>query len=78
MRARHIFTAAVAAAAAGSGCNWGDFDSLQNATPVLAVQAPSGYPSGSDFAQLLIATQPPSDGSAAARFVTSGLLQTIS
>ncbi|MES1208508.1 MAG: hypothetical protein ABUS79_21420 [Pseudomonadota bacterium] len=76
MRARDMLVVAGLAAAAGGGCDWRDFDSLQNATPVLAVGAPSEYPSGNDFAQLLIATPPPSDGSAAARFVTSGLLQT--
>ncbi|HVV16560.1 MAG TPA: hypothetical protein VHH90_05090 [Polyangia bacterium] len=76
MRARGKLVAALIVAAGGSGCDWRDFDSLQQATPVLAVEAPSGYPSGNDFAQLLIATRPPGDGSAAARFVTSGLLQT--
>jgi hypothetical protein len=59
-----------------SGCDWREFDNLRNSTPVRAVEPPSGYPSSSDFASLLIATQPPSDGSAAARFVTSGTLQT--
>jgi hypothetical protein len=76
MRARDSLTAALAVVAAGSGCDWRDFDSLQNVTPVLAVQPPSEYPAGNDFAQLLVPTQPPSDGSAAARFVTSALLQT--
>ncbi|HXJ20720.1 MAG TPA: FG-GAP repeat protein [Polyangia bacterium] len=66
----------LAVAASATGCDWREFDNLQASTPVLAVDAPSGYPSSSDFASLLIATQPPSDGSAAARFLTSGTLQT--
>lgn len=65
-----------ALAALAGGCDWRDFDSLQKATPVAAVLPPSGWPSSSDFAPLLIATSPPSDGSAAARFVTSATLQT--
>ncbi|MFL5305530.1 MAG: hypothetical protein ACJ8F1_09960 [Polyangia bacterium] len=76
MRARDILTAAVVLVAGGSGCDWRDFDSLRSATPVLAIEAPSEYPAGNDFAQLLVATPPPSDGSAAARFLTSALLQT--
>lgn len=66
--------AALLLAGAAGGCDWRDFDSLQATTPVLAVEAPSGYPSSNDFASLLIATPPPSDGSAAARFVTSGIV----
>ncbi len=66
----------MAAAALAVGCDWRDFDSLRNATPVSAVEPPSGYPSPADFARLLVATAPPSDGSAAARFVTSATLQT--
>ena len=46
MRARDILTAAVALVAASSGCDWREFDSLQNATPVLAVGAPSELPVG--------------------------------
>ncbi len=76
MRARHMMTAMAVLVAAASGCDWREFDSLRSTTPVLAVGAPSEYPSGNDFAQLLIATPPPSDGSAAARFVTAGSLQT--
>jgi FG-GAP repeat len=63
-------------ALAAGGCDWRDFDALQASAPVLAVEPPSGYPSSNDFASLLVATQPPTDGSAAARFVTSGTLQT--
>jgi hypothetical protein len=77
MASRRAGTVAAALALAGAmtgGCDWRDFSSLQASTPVLAVEAPSGYPSSNDFASLLIATQPPSDGSAAARFVTSGTL----
>ncbi len=76
MRARSLWAAAAVFAVAGGGCDWRDFDSLRDTAPVLAVQPPSEFPSGNDFAQLLVATQPPSDGSAAARFVTSALLQT--
>ncbi len=58
------------------GCDWRDFESLRNAAPVTAIQPPSGFPSSADFAALLVATSPPTDGSAAARFVTSATLTT--
>jgi len=76
MRRAGTLAAALAllAGATSSGCDWRDFDSLQASTPVAAVEPPSGNPSGNDFASLLIATAPPSDGSAAARFLTSGTL----
>ncbi len=75
MRLRAVVLVTLAASAA-VGCDWRDFDNLQSSTPVIAVEAPSGHPSSNDFASLLIATPPPGDGSAAARFVTSATLQT--
>jgi hypothetical protein len=75
MRARAMVWAALAAAAL-AGCDWRDFDNLRNSTPVTAIEAPSGWPSSNDFAQLVVATAPPRDGSASARFVTSGIVQT--
>jgi len=66
----------LALVAVAGGCDWRDFDSLRNAAPVAAVEPPAGWPSSVDFASLVIATGRPSDGSAAARFVTSATLQT--
>jgi len=73
---RRLGLAVLALLAVAAGCDWRDFDSLKNDAPVLAIEAPSGWPSSTDFASLMIATSPPSDGSAAARFVTSATLQT--
>ncbi|HXU65093.1 MAG TPA: hypothetical protein VN962_25515, partial [Polyangia bacterium] len=73
---RRLGLAVLALLAVAAGCDWRDFDSLKNDAPVLAIEAPSGWPSSTDFASLMIATSPPADGSAAARFVTSATLQT--
>ncbi len=75
MRLRAMVLVALAGSAA-VGCDWRDFDNLQSSTPVTAIEAPSGHPSSNDFAQLLVATPVPSDGSASARFVTSAIYQT--
>ncbi|HXU65637.1 MAG TPA: FG-GAP repeat protein [Polyangia bacterium] len=72
---RRLGLALLALGAVSAGCDWRDFDSLKNDAPVLAIEPPSGWPSSTDFASLMIATSPPSDGSAAARFVTSATFQ---
>jgi hypothetical protein len=76
MRVGGVLAASLALPLLSGGCDWREFDNIQSSTPVLAVQPPSGYPSSNDFATLLAATAPPLDGSSAARFVTSGTLQT--
>jgi hypothetical protein len=58
-------------ALAATGCDWRKFDDLKAQTPVAAISAPSNYPAKSDFGSILLAVPPPSDGSAAARFVVS-------
>jgi hypothetical protein len=63
--------AAVLTIAAGIGCDWRDFDTLQNQTPAVKVTAPSGFQSPSDFASLLLPVAPPVDGSVAAWYLTS-------
>jgi hypothetical protein len=65
----------LALAAAGlfaAGCDWRDFDTLQNQVPVERVDAPSGFQSTSDFATAVLPVAPPADGSAAAWFLASG------
>jgi hypothetical protein len=63
--------AAMAVGALSTGCDWRAFDALQNQTPVLAIDAPSGFPSSNDFASVLVPVAPPADGSSAAWFLTS-------
>ncbi len=63
--------AAMVAGALSAGCDWRAFDTLQNQTPVLAIDAPSGFPSSNDFASLLLPVAPPADGSSAGWFLTS-------
>ena len=53
------------------GCDWRAFDTLQNRTPVLAIDPPSGFPSSNDFASVLLPVAPPADGSSAAWFLAS-------
>ena len=62
---------AMAVVALSSGCDWRDFDTLQNQTPVRAVDPPSGFPSSNDFASVVLPVTPPMDGSSAAWFLTS-------
>lgn len=61
----------LAAALAGAGCDWRDFDTLAADTPVAKVTAPSGFQSTSDFASLILPVAPPADGSVSAWFLTS-------
>ncbi len=63
--------AAALATVASAGCDWREFDTLQNQTPVVKVTAPGGFPSASDFASLVLPVGPPADGSVAAWFLTS-------
>jgi hypothetical protein len=63
--------AAMAVGALSTGCDWRAFDTLQNQTPVLAIDAPSGFPSSNDFASVVLPVTPPADGSSAAWFLTS-------
>jgi hypothetical protein len=63
--------AAMAVGALSTGCDWRAFDTLQNQTPVLVNDAPSGFPSSNDFATVLLPVTPPADGSSAAWFLTS-------
>ena len=60
------------AGALAAGCDWRDFDTLQNQVPVQRVDAPSGFPNSGDFASALLPLAPPPDGSAAAWFLASG------
>ncbi|HVV50649.1 MAG TPA: FG-GAP repeat protein [Polyangia bacterium] len=65
----------LALAAAGvlaAGCDWRDFDNLQNQVPVARIDPPSGYQASSDFGGTLLPVAPPADGSAAAWFLASG------
>jgi hypothetical protein len=63
--------AAMAFAALSTGCDWRAFDTLQNQTPVRAIDPPSGLPSSNDFASVLLPVAPPADGSSAAWFLAS-------
>ena len=61
----------MAVAALSIGCDWRDFDTLQNQTPVLAIDSPAGLSSSNDFASVILPVAPPADGSSAAWFLTS-------
>ena len=61
----------MAVGAPSIGCDWRAFDTLQNQTPVRAVDPPSGLPSSNDFASVVLPVTPPMDGSSAAWFLTS-------
>ena len=63
-------------ALAGGGCDWRKFDDLKKKTPVAAISAPSNYPAKNDFGPNLLAVLPPSDGSAAGRFVAAATYST--
>ena len=65
-----------AAALSGAGCDWRQFDALQNRVPVVSVSAPTGFPASQDFGQVLRAVAPPSDGSVAGRALVSSEGQT--
>jgi hypothetical protein len=60
----------------GAGCDWRKFDDLKKKTPVAAISAPSNYPADNDFGSNLLAVLPPSDGSAAGRFVAAATYST--
>jgi hypothetical protein len=62
---------AIAIGALSTACDWREFDTLQNRTPVLAVDPPTGFPSSNDFAGVLLPVAPPADGSSAAWFLAS-------
>ena len=63
---------AISVGALSMGCDWRDFDTLQNQTPVRAIDPPSGLPSSNDFASVLLPiVATPTDGSSAAWFLTS-------
>ncbi len=66
----------LALALAGAGCDWRKFDDLKKTTPVAAISAPSNYPANGDFGPNLLAVPPPSDGSAAGRFVAAATYST--
>jgi hypothetical protein len=70
------FGAIAAAALSGAGCDWRQFDALENRAPVVSVSAPTGFPASQDFGQVLRAVAPPSDGSVAARALVSSEGQT--
>ena len=53
----------MAIGALSTGCDWREFDTLQNQTPVLAVDPPAGLPSSNDFASVILPVAPPADGS---------------
>lgn len=62
---------AIAVGALPAGCDWREFDNLQNEAPVLSVDAPSGFPSSNDFGSVVVSVAPPADGSVAAWFLAS-------
>jgi hypothetical protein len=62
---------AIVVGALPTACDWREFDTLQKQAPVLAVDAPSGFPSSNDFGSVLLPLAPPSDGSSAAWFLAS-------
>ena len=62
---------AMAAGALSMACDWRAFDTLQNQTPVRAVDPPSGLSSSNDFASVILPVAPPADESSAAWFLTS-------
>jgi FG-GAP repeat len=64
------------AGALAAGCDWRDFDNIQADTPVLVVSPPSGYSAPSDFGRVILPLTPPTDGSAAARYLGSAINQT--
>lgn len=66
----------IGAGLGGSGCDWRDFDSIEDNTPVLAVGPPSAYEAPNDFGGVILPLTPPTDGSAAARFLGSATAQT--
>lgn len=77
MRAAAWFAVGMIGAGLGAaGCDWRDFDSIQDDTPVLAVGPPSDYQAPNDFGGVILALTPPADGSAAARFLGSATSQT--
>jgi hypothetical protein len=59
-----------------AGCDWRDFDNIQADTPVLVVSPPSGYSAPNDFGRVILPLTPPTDGSAAARYLGSAIDQT--
>ena len=68
--------AALVVLAATPACDWRDFDSLKNQTPVAKTGAPAGYPVPQDFGGVLLPVSPPADGSAAARYLVAATGQT--
>jgi len=66
----------LAAAVTATGCDWRTFDDLAKKTPVLAIGAPAGYPAGDDFGPILLPLAAPTDGSAAGRFIATGVNRT--
>ena len=69
--ASSVIAVSVLSGALSTGCDWRDFDTLQNQTPVLTVDAPAGLSSSNDFANVLLPVAPPPDGSFAAWFLAS-------
>lgn len=67
---------AIAVGALPAGCDWRAFDTLQNQAPVLAIDAPSDFPSSNDFGSVLLPVAPPMDGSSAAWFLASATQMT--
>ena len=63
--------AATVIGALSMGCDWRGFDTLQNQTPVLAVDSPAGLSSSNDFASVVLPVAPPANGTSAAWFLTS-------
>jgi hypothetical protein len=62
---------ALLAAALAGGCDWRDFDTQAQGTPVLSVGAPAHYADPRDFGRALVAVAPPAN--AAARYLVSGV-----
>jgi hypothetical protein len=70
MRAAFMLSIGLGAASV-AGCDWRDFDKLKGETPVARVPAPSGYPASDSWGDVLVATTPPGDGTASARFASA-------
>jgi hypothetical protein len=71
-----VASGVLVAFASAAGCDWREFDSLKQKTPVGAVAAPSGYGSSDDFGPVILALAPPADGSAAGRFMATATRRT--
>lgn len=71
MRAASVAVSLAAVAVAAAGCDWRDFDDLKKTTLVASISPPPDYAVSDDFGRIILTVAPPTDGSAAARFITT-------